>query len=185
MALFQRSQLMRIVAVNTLKIAAAAGVSLGICWFSAQRITQITESITNLRTLAAVSERRTESTAKLRADLASLAPIESALKQALIGAEDTLEFIATLESIASQATMTQRVRFGSPIPFSGTMLPVSTLDFTAELSGTKQTLARYFSLLETARYYTSINSISLNATTDRGWNGLSNIVLSGKLYVTE
>jgi len=185
MVLFQRSHLIRVLASSILKVLSAVGVAGVIVWFSSARINAITASIIQQRKIAAISSHRAEATAKLRTDFKTVENTSSALQGALISPEDSLLYLAYLESIAAQSTMTQKVRFGSPVPVPGMKMPISTLDYTIELSGTHQTLQKYLSLLETGRYYSSVNSLSLNSSTDSGWDGVSNIVLSGKLYVSE
>jgi hypothetical protein len=185
MVLFQRSHLIRVLASSLFKVLGAISVAGIVVWFSSARINAITASIVQQRKIAAISSHRAEATAKLRADFKTVENSGSALQSALISPEDSLLYLAYLESIAAQSTMTQKVRFGSPIPYSGVKLPISTLEYTIELSGTHQTLQKYLSLLETGRYYSSITSLALNSSTDSGWDGVSNIVLSGKLYVSE
>lgn len=185
--MFQRNQLIALVGSSVLKVGVAVGVASVITWFTASRIVTISDSIVRLRTLAAISERRATSTAALRSALKEVEATSTAARAPLIQPENILEFVSVLESIASQTSMTQKVRFGVPVPYSGpgAQLPVASVDFTIELAGTQATMLRYLSLLESARYYAAVHSISLNASTPQGLNGASTIVLTGTLYVSQ
>ncbi|MEI7741597.1 MAG: hypothetical protein WCJ29_03765 [bacterium] len=185
--MLKRGQLLTIFLKGLLKATVAIGFSSLVIWFAAGQISKISASIAQQRRLAYLSEKRSELAASLRASLKDTDSFVTSLKGPLIKPEDSLEFLSTLESFANQNSMTQNVRFGSPIALTAPniALPVASVDYTNEMTGTWQTLSRYLNQIESARYYSAINSISLNASTEKGLNGLTNIVISGKVYVSQ
>lgn len=158
--------------------------------FIAGRINRISEMVKERRTLYAVLQQRTETVDKIRADFANISNASiSRMENAFPAADNINDFIVAMESLATASGVKQILNVGTPAAFKRygegkNMLAVSSITFSATMTGTVSQLLRYFRDFEALPYLASISQLTVTSPVS-GWEGVNSVSVSGILYTKE
>ncbi|HCI05707.1 MAG: hypothetical protein UX26_C0002G0020 [Parcubacteria group bacterium GW2011_GWC1_45_9] len=172
---------------KSLIFALAVG-SLGftLVGFISGDIEKKTNSFAEKEKLAHLLATRNETAEELKSGLALIGGNEERMKNAYPPADNILDFVGAVESLASQANLYQTIRFNEPVPAPEILespFPVFRTDFNIALTGTVVTLISYLEQFEKLPYLAKISSINVSASPVRGWEDASTFSIVGTLYV--
>lgn len=185
--MINKKQLLISIAKDVLKSAVFVIIAIVVVIFAEKKIVKIADSLQEKIVLGSVLDKSNETSLKLREDFKIVGEKDKKIQAAFILADNILEFVGILESLAKQHSLTQTVKFSSPVPVpnqSGN-LNLASIDYNIVLNGNVSTLASYIKDFEKLPYFSGISSITLNATPAQGWNDNSSIFIQAKLYVKD
>ena len=151
-----------------------------------QDIEKKSQSFAEKERLTHLLSTRNETTQELKNGLALIGSNEERMENAYPPADNVLDFVGTLESLASQAGLYQTIRFSEPVlapEILDPSFPVLKTDFNIALTGTVITLINYLEQFEQLPYLAKISSINVSASPSRGWEDASTFSIVGTLYV--
>jgi hypothetical protein len=180
----KKQVILYIIEHTTIALLVVFAASAGIV-FMAKQISGITKNLEQKRKLELILEKRTEITARLGQEIKTIGNTDKAIEHAYPPANNILDFVSTIESLADQNSIIQTVKFGEPV--EAIDIPqdfkVAKTDYLLTMNGTVLTLRNYLRGIEAIPYMTKINSINLNAPVEKGWEGNSSITVNGALFV--
>lgn len=141
--------------------------------FLKEKIILISRSVVEQRTLSMVLERRSETLSKLKNDFDAVGEVDEKIKGAMPPADNILDFVAALESMASKHSIQQSLNFNTPSD--------SSIDYSINLSGNVFALISYLKDFEKLPYLTGVNSVNIVSQGD--WTDSSSVYLAAKLYI--
>lgn len=166
-----------------LLFATAAAVAI---LFISRSIVKIGDSLAQKEELSRILSNRVENAQHLEEALKIIGNNDQKIQEAYLPADNILDFVSALESIANQNSLQQSLRFTEPVPFSdATDIPKAKTDFTITLNGTIITLKSYLQQLELLPFMAKVNMVNLLAAPPSGWEGNSAITINGTLYVRQ
>lgn len=185
--MINKKQLLTAILKYTLKTGGIVTVAVILVIFVSKQITKIANSLQEKMVLSSVLERRNETSLKLREDFKKVGEKDKKIEAALPSADNILEFVGILESLAKGHSLNQTVKFNSPVPLAAAVndLKLSSIDYNIVLDGNISTLVDYVKDFEKLPYFSGISSITVNATPPEGWGGKSSIFIQAKLYVKD
>ncbi|OGE85882.1 MAG: hypothetical protein A3J48_00910 [Candidatus Doudnabacteria bacterium RIFCSPHIGHO2_02_FULL_46_11] len=177
-------EITKVIAGYLFKAVLAVILAVVLCLILAKQIEKISASLTEGKKLLILLEQRTEITANLGKDLAIIGQADEKVDQALLPVDEIVKFVGSLESLATENSMTQVLKFGTPQASVQGLegKPLMATDYEANLTGNALTLAGYLKKFEYISYFTGINSLQITAPAEFGWLGNSSIVVRGKVY---
>lgn len=184
--MLSKKQIILKIAKDGIKVLIAAGIALAAVWFFSREITRISNSMAEKTALTSLMESRNDIILKLKNDLEPIGNKKVKIEQALPPADNILEFIGALESLAAKHSLTQNIKFSSPIPLAavaGESLNFYSIDYNLTLNGSVSTLILYLKDFERLPYFSGVNSFTLNAQAPNTWSDNSVISIQAKLYV--
>lgn len=182
--MFEKRILIFTIGKYILRAIGAVSIAVLIVFFLSTHISRIGDALSEKRKLAFLIESRQEVASLLRETFNQIGDSDSKIERALPPADNILEFVGALESLANQYGLVQTFQFSTPVsmPQNG-QRPISSTDYTLQLNGNIFTLLSYLKDFEALPYFSGISSISLTAPADRGWEGQSLITIKAQLYV--
>ncbi len=186
--MYNKKQATLKIAKDALKAGIAIGIALIAVWLLGGEIKKISRAVTEKMVFASLAERRNNDMLQLKNDFMYIAGRDKKISAALLPADNILEFVDALEKLAQKKSITQSIKFSSPVPFvaaSGSVggLPLLSVDYNVTLTGNITTLMEYLKDFEKLPYFSSISSIQINAVPGGTWNDNSTISIQAKLYV--
>jgi len=165
--------------------ASAFLAALLVGFFSAQ-ISKTVDTVVQHRELAATLKLRSDVASTLSAEYTRIRGNEVRIKEALVPADDILEFVSALESLAQKNSITHAVNFGTPnalpLTIGDPAVPLFEIPFTLSLRGNTFAFTQYLKDFEQLPYFAKINGFSIASTESQGWLNASNISVRGTLY---
>lgn len=182
--MFQQKQLTLTIIKKLSRALVALVIAVLIVVFLSGQIDKIGSGIQKKRTLSYILEKRTETIDNLRLSFTKVGDVDKRIKDALPTADNILDFVAALESLAASTSLQQSTRFGSPVPtaISSGGITLSAIDYSTTLNGNVATLTNYLKGFEKLPYFSSITAISINAGSSKGWDGDSTVSIQAKVY---
>lgn len=182
--MFNRKQLTLVIAQKLMKAVVAAFIAILIVVFISSQIVKIGDTIQKKRTLSYILEKKSETIDNLRQSFNKIGDGDKRVKDALPTADNILDFVAALESLAASTSLQQSTHFGTPVPTAITSgnISVSSIDYGTTLNGNISTLINYLKGHEKLPYFSGISSITLNTASDKGWEGDSSVTIQAKIY---
>ncbi len=148
--------------------------------FAGSILALISRSMSQERSLNFLVQKRIENAAYLYSDLAQIEGAKIVFTNALISSDRILEFVGSLETLASQTSMQKSLKFGSP---SQTDEPdVMSIEYAISLRGNILTFIRYMSEFQKLPYFIAIKSITINTPID-GWMSDSSFIINGNIFL--
>lgn len=182
--MFKEKELILIISRNLLKSAITAIIAVFVVLFLSGQISKISESIVKNKRTAFILEKRNETISNLRNDLKLIGDNERKIEDAMPPVDNILDFVAALENLASQNSLQQSLKFGTPSQVVAGQ--ISSIDYYITLNnGNTATLLNYLKRFERLPYVTGISTINLQALTARGWEDNSSVSIQGKIYVRQ
>lgn len=169
---------------NLIKIAViliVCGIVIGV--FS-RLIYKISSSIYEKEGLALLLEKRSENLVKLKTELDKIGNADLTIENAFPDSNNVLEFVSTMESLASTYSIKQTLKFGNSVPAPGlgtTEMEFLVIDYNLNLAGNINILINYLKDFEKLPYFTTISSFTITSGTD--WFNESQIGIQAKLYL--
>jgi hypothetical protein len=152
-------------------------------------IKRITHSIVEQKRLSAILEVRNQQFTQEKTNLGYVEERIDKISHALLPANNILEFVDALESIAAKNNLASTVRFDSPVATTKTFGdPVKTIysvNFSLSLQANIFSLQSYTHDLEHLPYFAKIESLSFDSQGTGGWNNTSTVSIKGTLYTLE
>lgn len=186
--MISKNSLIRIVRYAYKPLIAVTVCSIFVYIFGS-RISGITEHIREVRTAEAILEKRVEAIGAIQKDFATLGTDYDRVINTLPTTDDVPDISAALNNLAASNGMKLNRTFGSLIP---TDLPIkepgtaiATIDVDLALTGTSSQFVRFLKALENFRYFVSVNSITISADIQQGWNTSSTIHIRGKIFLKQ
>lgn len=185
--MLNKKQLLTAILKHTLKTGGIIIIAIILIVFAGKQIIKIANSLQEKMVLSSVLEKRNETSLKLREDFKLVGEKNKKIEAALPSADNILEFVGILESLAKGRSLNQTVKFNSPAPLAAVIndLKLSSIDYSIVLDGNISTLIDYLKDFEKLPYFSGISSITVNATPPEGWGGKSSIFIQAKLYVKD
>lgn len=155
--------------------------------FIMRNITRISASLTEERRLTLLLEKREAITHTLASNLLIVGENEGRMRGALPPVDNILQFVGSLEGVASETSVTQQLHFGTPIPYDVPGDPsshIARLDYTANLRGNIILFINYLNAVEQLPYFAGVNAFNFNSPPEQGWKADSDINIRAKIYVT-
>lgn len=184
--MLNKKQIILKITKDGVKALVAVGVAAVVVWFFSREISKISNSMAEKTALTSLMESRNDIILKLKNDLEPIGNKKVKIEQALPPADNILEFIGALESLAAKHSLTQNVKFSSPAPLTtaaGEILNFYSIDYNLTLNGNISTLILYLKDFEKLPYFSGANSFTLNAQVPNTWSDNSVISIQAKLYV--
>lgn len=149
------------------------------------QISKISNSVFEKQTVALALQQRSENLLNLGKDLEIAGDIDKKIENAFPTTDNILDFVAAMESLASQYSIAQNLRFGNITPSSFVLddTPISLIDYTLTLNGNIQILTKYLETFEKLPFFTEIKGIALSSYDASGWKNNSQITIQAKLYL--
>jgi len=150
-----------------------------------RQISKISNSVFEKQAVALALQQRSENLLELKKDLEITGNIDKKIESAFPTTDNILEFVSALESLASQYSIVQNLKFGNITPTSFILddTPISMIDYTLTLDGNIQILTKYLEAFEKLPFFTEIKSITLSSYDVSGWTGNLQIIIQAKVYV--
>lgn len=182
--MFTKKQIVLIISKNLLRGGIAIVAALIIVLFLDAQIEKIGDSLAAKRKLSFLLERRNETIASLRVDVARVGGTIGRVENALPPAFNILDFIGAMESLASQNSLQQSLRIGTPVPTPGLGEDrhIASIGYSVNLTGNVFTLVNYLKGFETLPYFSGITSLGISAQNPRGWEDVSSISFQANVY---
>lgn len=149
------------------------------------RVSKVSSSLFEKQTVALILEERSANLLRLKKDLQRVGSADARIENALPTPDTILEFVAVLESLASQRSLSQTFRFGSitASPISQATTPLSIIDYNLAFGGNIHILESYLTDLEKLPFFTGVQAFNISSSELNGWAGNSQISLQAKLYI--
>jgi hypothetical protein len=150
-------------------------------------ITRISNSLTEEKRLTLLLEKREAITHTLASNLIVVGENEGRIRSALLPVDNILQFVGSLEGVASETSVTQQVHFGTPVPYEtpeDPSLHAARVDYTASLRGNIVTFTNYLKAVEQLPYFAGVSAFNFNSPPEQGWKADSDINIRAKIYVT-
>ncbi|MFA6407213.1 MAG: hypothetical protein WCV80_00715 [Candidatus Paceibacterota bacterium] len=148
------------------------------------QITKIGTSLIETKRSAFFFERRSEVVNTLRTQFARVGDADTKVLNAYIPDDNIVEFIGLLNSVAAQNSIQITSQFGTPVTQltlqEGTIL--SSIDFSANLTGTFASYINFMKHFESLPYFTTIRSFRILSPTAQGIGESISVALQGKVY---
>jgi hypothetical protein len=112
--MIKEKKLFLIIGWNLLRATLSVLVAIFIVLFSTQKISKISESMMENKRTSFILEKRNEVIAELRKNFQLIGDKDKKIKEAIIPTDNILDFVAILESLASQNSLQQSLKFGTP-----------------------------------------------------------------------
>lgn len=182
--MFNEKKLLLHIVKNALVAVAAILGAIVITSILSRQIARISNSVFEKQTVALMLEQRTENLFKLKEDLQRAGTVDARIENALPAPDSILEFVGALESLASQRSLTQSVRFGNvvPSPMGSPDMPLSFIDYGLSFSGNIIILQNYLEDFEKLPFFTGVTAFNISSSEPTGWFGNSQIGIEAKLY---
>jgi len=180
--MIKEKKLFLIIGWNLLRATLSVLIAIFIVFFSIKKISKISESIMENKRTSFILEKRNEVISDLRKNFQLIGDKDKKIEEAIIPTDNILDFVAILESLASQNSLQQSLKFGTPVLVVNN---VSSIDYYLTLNGNIITLMNYLKGFEKLPYITGISLINFQALTDKGWENNSSVSIQGKLYVRQ
>jgi hypothetical protein len=175
-------------AVRGAAVAAIIAACGAVVFFCARNIERTAAAIQKNRELSATLLHKNDSYSTLAADLAKAEALRNRVALALIPADDALQFVAALESIALKHSIRQTLRFDSPAATEQPLViggkDLKSIAYTTTLEGNAFALASYLEDIEKLSYFFRIEDVSIGSPAG-GWKDISNITIRATLFVTD
>ena len=142
--------------------------------FFSQQIVKISNSLFEQRATAFILERRNDAIGQLREDFKAIGESDNKIKNAFPPADNILDFISAMETLANSHSIPQSLRFGA--------LAGDYIDYNIQLNANISIFINYLKSFEKLSYFTSISGISLSSSGDL--MGDSAISLGARIYTT-
>jgi Tfp pilus assembly protein PilO len=173
-------------------IGTDASVALGamLCatvavWLVGGAITFTADTVVEQKKLSATLEMRSGIIAQLMQDAARSRGAQERVDAALLPANNVLEFVGAVESMALKDNVTASLRFDTPSELGETVgtppRHIVQVPFTISVQANIFTFLQYVKDVESLPYFTRIESISITGA-EGGWQNTSNISIRGTLY---
>lgn len=180
--MFKEKELFLTIARNLFKAVLSTIIAILVVLFLSGQISKVSGSIVENKKTSFILQNRTEVVSDLRNDLKLIGEKDKKIEEATLSTDNILEFVAVLESLASQNSLQQSLRFSTPVPVANTE-GISSIDYYLTLNGNILTLLNYLKNFEKLPYITGISAINFQTLTDKGWEDNSSVSIQGKLYV--
>lgn len=181
--MFNKKQLILTILKSSVKAALVIAIAIVVILFSVRQIKKISASLEQKVTLNSIIEQKSETALKLKNDFEVVGDRDKKIEEALIPAENVLEFVGILENLATRHALQQTLRFSSPVPVESSAMKLSSIGYDVSLSGNIAALTGYLKDFEKLPYFTGISSVNLNTASPQGWNDVSTITIQAKIYV--
>lgn len=186
--MYNKKQVTSKIAKDALKAGIVVLAAAVLTWFLGKEITKISRAVTEKAVFASLAERRNEDMMQLKNDFTYINGRDKKIMSALLSADNVLEFVDALEKLAQKHSLTQSVKFSTPVPSaavgsSAAGIAMLNVDYTITLTGTVSALRDYLKDFEKLPYFSSITAIQVNAASGETWNENSTISIQAKLYV--
>lgn len=181
--MFNKKQLFTIILKNLSRAAFAAIIAIIIAVIFSNQIAKIGHTLAEGKRLSVILEKREDTAAKLEENFKIIGQNEIKIQNALLSADNILEFVGFLESLSNQTSVYQNFSFNTPTALSQgeESIPLAVINYNLNINANVFILINYLKGFEEAPYFTDISGINIKAP-----NGLEsdfNAVMSAKLYV--
>lgn len=182
--MFDKKQLVFTIVRHAVRAVVVAVLALIVIVVLSRRIAHLGEELAENKRLIFLLSNKSDVTERLRTDFALVGNVDKALESAFPRAENLLVFIAALESLATEKSVQQSLKFADPVPFAieGSETGVLGIDYNATMSGNIVTFLNYLRGFERLPYFTGISGISITSPGSRGWEEDSTISFQAKVY---
>lgn len=181
-----RKKLFTQVGINAAISCTAVFIAVVAIWFVNNGITATAEKIVEQKKLSATLAMRNQVVAKLIADAKQSRGAKERIEAALLPANNVLEFVGAVESMALKDNITASLRFDTPAELpelvGNPLKHVYQIPFTLSVQGNILTFVQYLKDIEALPYFTKITAISISASQGGGWLDTSNISVRGILF---
>lgn len=166
------------------KAAIVIVIAIVIVSIASRKIAQIGDDLVQKQTAYLILTKQSETTTTLQETFKKIGDGDKQIELALPSPENVVDFVGSLESIASQTSLPQTLKFGNIVtsPAADSAKTFSALDYTITLAGNSTTLISYLRQLERLPYFTGIADLAIASTTPLGWDSNSLITIQAKLY---
>lgn len=180
--MFNKKQIFTAILKNLAKAASAAIIAVIIAVIFSGQIAKIGETLAEKKKLSAILEKRSDTAVKIEENFKIIGPNEIKIQNALLPADNILEFVGFLESLAGQTSVSQNFGFSTPtvLPQSEENISLAIINYNLNIGANIFILINYLNGFEGAPYFTDISGINISAP-----NGLEsdfNATMSAKLY---
>ena len=181
-----RKQVLRILARQAAIAFLAIILAAALAFFIGKEIVKISDSLSQKERLSKILALRIENIQQLKNSLALLGDNDQKIKNVYPPADNILDFVSALESLAKQNSLRQNLRFGDFMPMEETGgIAIAKTDYNINLNGTIITLKNYLQQMEKIPFVAKIGATNLLAAPPNGWNGDSTITINGSLYAQQ
>lgn len=183
--MFTKKNLFILVGRHALIMFAAVGITIIVLLFFTKKIELITSTVIKNRNLVSMLEKRTELFSTLKRDTLLVGTNDKQIESAFPPADNILEFISVLDSLALKNGVTQSFHFDNPTPASDITapFPLSIIGYSNSISGGNVSfLSNYLKGFEGLPYFTKINSLNITSSDETGWHGASTASFRAVLY---
>lgn len=180
--MFTKRNLLILVGKNLVIALVSIALTSVVAAILVAQISKMSDVVVQNRRLATALEKRTELFAALKRDTEIVGQGDKMIEQAFPPADNILEFVAALESIATKNSITQQFHFNSPEPApQNGPFPLATIAYQNDLSTNIFVFLNYLKDLERLPYFTKIESISLQSSDPLGWRSASNVSIRARI----
>ena len=163
-----------------LSAIAIASVSI---FFLAGAIERISDRVVLNHNLTASLEKRMELLATLKKDAETVGTNDVIIEKGFVSSDNILEFVATLDNLASKNTLIQAFHFETPAPSAlRAPFPISTISYLNTLTANVSSFSRYLKDFEQIPYFTKIESMQIASQSSAGWSSTSAISFRATLF---
>lgn len=181
-----KKQLTLIMIRNLVIIAIFAGVALSVVIYSANQMSQISNSVNEKKKISFALQKRSETYSNLKNEFSVLGNTEKALEGALVPSDDISNFISAIEALGVKNGVNQSYKFGAVNQATEQGgITVSNIDYSIKIRATMQSAILYLKNFEDMPYFSSILNISVTPNTAEGLNGVSDVLLNARLYTKQ
>jgi hypothetical protein len=184
MWLTNKKQVLIIVARHLGVAALAVILALIMVTLASRAIVKIGDSLYQKEKLSKLLSIRANNMQQLKKSLEQIGGNGEKMYKIYPPADNILEFVGALESLASQNSLKQTLSFSQFLPDTdASAIARGKINYTINLNGTIFTLKAYLQQLEKLPFATKLGALNLLASPAHGWEGDSTITLNGTLYV--
>ena len=183
--MFKKRQLLFAFVKHAIKAIIAIILCVIAITIISNRITKISTSLQEKKIMALILEKRSITATTLRDHFNTIGDNDKKIRDAFLSTDNVLEFVNAIETAATQHSMQQTIKFGTPGEAileteDLTILPIS---FSITANGTITTVTQYLKQVEMLPYFAEITSLTLATASPQGWTDASSITIQGILYV--
>ncbi len=154
-------------------------------WFASQADANVAV-ITKQRTLKYELEAKNEIASKLVSDYRSVQFAQPLIEHAFLPENNVLEFVSTIDSIASKRSLVHSVHFGTPAPAGKNLGDDTTalthIPFTITVQSNVYILNEFLKELEKLPYFIDVTSVNIAGQGATGWKDMANVTIQGTLF---
>ena len=151
--------------------------------FISKEINKISDSTALNHRLGKELAERIEFLKTLKQDIKIIGTNDTKIEGAFTPSDNILEFINTLDNLASKNNLTQVYRFETPVPSTiSAIFPIETISYSNNFQTNLSTFSSYLKEFEKLPYFTTIKGFSISSQDKLGWSGLSNVSFNATLY---